>query len=58
MKAEVIPAIGGISPLRIGGNDELTWLIPIVTKILSDQSSKASGKNEIKLVSKSSHLPF
>jgi hypothetical protein len=58
IKALVNPAIGGISPLRIGGKDELTWLIPIVTKILSDQSSMASGKNEIKLVSKSSHLPF
>jgi len=37
IKVPANPAIGGISPLYIGGKDELTWLIPIVTKILSDQ---------------------
>lgn len=58
MNAVVSPAIGGINPLKIGGSDELTWLIPIVTRILSVQSSKASGRNQIIPVSKSSHLPF
>ena len=39
------PAIGGTSPLIITGNEALTWVRPIHSKILSSQSRVAGARN-------------